>query len=53
MFIELNPVTLIFGYFEFGINLFPQNVLILFAKIYIFLIVHTVSKSFEVFFTGY
>ena len=43
VFIELNPVTLIFGYIEFGINLFPKNVLIVSAK-KIFLIVHTVTK---------
>ena len=36
VFIELNLVTIIFGYFEFGINLFPKNVLnILSAKKYI------------------
>ena len=56
MFIELNPVTLIFGYIEFGINLFPKNVLILFAKKYIFDCAYsnkTLSlKGFRVFFTG-
>ena len=43
MFIELNPVTITFGYFKFGINFFPKNVIILSAK-NIFLIVHTVTK---------
>ena len=43
VFIELNPVTIIFCYFEFGINLLPENVLILSAK-NTFLIVHTVTK---------
>ena len=43
VFIELNPVTIIFGYFEFGINLSPKNVFILSAK-NTFLIVHTVTK---------
>ena len=56
VFIELNPVTLIFGYIEFGINLFPKNVLILCAKKYIFDCAYsnkTLSlKGFRVFFTG-
>ena len=41
--IELNPVTIIFVYFEFLINIFLKNVLILSAK-NMFLIVHTVTK---------
>ena len=32
VFIELNQVTIIFGYFEFWMNVFPKNVLILSAK---------------------
>ena len=41
MFIESNPVTLIFGDFEFWINLFLQNVLILSAKKYVFDCTHS------------
>ena len=44
VFIELNPVALIFCYLEFGINLLPKNVLILSAKTQV-LIVHTVIKD--------
>ena len=54
MFIKLNPVTIMFGYFEFGIKLFIHNVLILSANT--FLTAHsnkTLSlKGFRVFFTG-